>query len=95
MTDEEWWQGRWKLNEAEWLACTNPGLMLRFLRGRASDRKVRLFACHCCRRVWQYLVAVKSRHAVEIAEQFADGLASLEELITAHATPSQPEAQHW
>jgi hypothetical protein len=37
----------------EWDACTEPQGMLLFLResGRASERKLRLFACACCRRV--------------------------------------------
>ena len=103
MTDEEWWQGRWKLTEAKWQACTSPDLMLRFLRGRASDRKIRMFACHCCRRVWQYLVDVRSRHAIEVVEQFADGLTSEEELLAAHsdavaargATSVDPASIEW
>jgi hypothetical protein len=37
------------MTEAEWLACTNPHLMLDSLRGKASERKVRMFACACCR----------------------------------------------
>ena len=35
------------MTEAEWLGRAAPGLMLRFLGGRASERKLRLFACHC------------------------------------------------
>jgi hypothetical protein len=33
------------VDEATWLAGTDPQLMLDFLRGRASERKLRLFAC--------------------------------------------------
>ena len=56
-----------------------PRRMLDFLRGKASDRKVRLFACACCRRVWHLLVK-GSRLAVETAERYADGQCSGDEM---------------
>lgn len=37
------------MTEAEWLAATDPTPMLQFLRGRASDRRFRLFAVGCLR----------------------------------------------
>jgi hypothetical protein len=69
--------------QEDWLACTDLTPMLEFLRGKASDRKLRLFACACCRRIWHLLTDRRTRRAVEIAEQYADGRASMDDLKAA------------
>jgi hypothetical protein len=68
------------MTESEWNACADPQPMLEFLRGRVSDRKLRLFAAACCRRVWHRLGDPRCRQAVEVAEAYADGLAGAEDL---------------
>jgi hypothetical protein len=47
--------------------------MLEFLQGKASDRKLRLFAVACCRRAWELMPSADCRLAVDAAEQTADG----------------------
>ena len=67
------------MTEAEWLAGTNLRSALKYLRRSPGDRKLRLFLCECCRRVWN-LLGEKCREAVETAKRFADGLVSVEEM---------------
>jgi hypothetical protein len=72
------------MTEAEWLACDDPDRMLAFLRvkGRASERKLRLFACACCRLV-QDLLTEQHLAAVSTAESFANGVGSSYGLLQA------------
>src|SRR5262249_1657699 len=68
------------MTETEWLRCDKPHSMLTFLRDRVSKRKLRLYACACCRRVWPLLQDARSRAAVQVAEQYADSLLGYVEL---------------
>jgi hypothetical protein len=77
------------MTEQEWLQATDPDLMLEYLRGKASKRKLRLFAVACCRRVWPLLDDKRSRRAVEVVEHYADGLASTQDLKEAHEAAGQ------
>lgn len=76
------------MTEAEWQAAEDPAPILQFLRRKASDRVLRLFACACCRLVWE-LVGEAGREAVEVAEQYADGRATRAELATARKRAAQ------
>ncbi|MCE9562924.1 MAG: hypothetical protein K8U57_12845 [Planctomycetes bacterium] len=72
------------MTEADWETATDPNAMLQFLKGRTGDRKIRLIACGVARCVWDAMPADSSRRAVEVAEQFADRLATQEELHGAY-----------
>jgi len=64
------------MTEAEWLACADPEWMLRRVEGKLSERKLRLFAAACCRRIRHLMDDPRSEAAIEVAERLADGLAS-------------------
>lgn len=71
------------MTEAEWLSAADPRTMLLRAPVVLTDRKCRLFACACCRRVWDLLTEPDSRAAVEATERFADGSAESSELRAA------------
>ena len=54
-------------------------------KGMLDDRTLRLFACKCVREVWHLLTDERSRKAVEVAELYAVGEATDEELAAALA----------
>jgi hypothetical protein len=69
------------MTEAEWLAAVDPEPMLSFLRGKASDRQLRLLAIACCRRLWHLVTENEFRNAVIVAERFVNGSASEADLL--------------
>jgi hypothetical protein len=68
------------MTEAEWLECTDPTAMLEFLRGKVSERKLRLFACACCRQISLRLGTSVVPKEIDASERFADGEASKNDL---------------
>jgi len=78
------------MTEAEWETyALNPQRMVWALRGtkatrtKAGRRKLRLFACGCCRLIWERLEDPRLRAVLEVAERFAEGGASAVELEAA------------
>jgi hypothetical protein len=63
------------VSEDDWTTCTDPQLMLMLLRSRraATDRKLRLFACACCRRIWDRFPHQLNRDLVAAVEDHPDG----------------------
>jgi hypothetical protein len=86
------------MTEAEWLACADLGLLLRFLKEKASDRKLRLFAAACCRRIPCLSELDPFRSAIEILELHADGLAApelLNQVRQQFHADAQSEERKW
>jgi hypothetical protein len=69
-------------DEEGWLRCNDPEEMLDGWLKNKSRRKQRLFACACCRLIWEY-IAPDWREAVEASEKFADGEASKDDVRAA------------
>jgi hypothetical protein len=61
------------MNETEWGTCTDPRLMLYWLKACTCPQKLRFFACACCRRVWN-LLDQTGHSLVGLAEQYGQNL---------------------
>jgi hypothetical protein len=86
------------MTEREWLESSDPQPMLEFVRGKASDRKLRLFACACGRcyldRVYKEpdprilelmaLYGEKDRRILDVEERYADGHSGMKALVAAY-----------
>src|SRR5438128_2492258 len=74
------------MTEEGWLACENPEQMLLFIKQRRAmrkqtkQRKQKLFAVACCRRIWSSFRDEQSRRCIEVVERSADNRATGEEL---------------
>ena len=82
--------------KSAWEVCQRPDWMLWLLASieHQDDKNYRLYACWCVRNtplhdgrtVWDLLTDPRSKNAVEVAERYAVGDATQEELATARAT---------
>jgi hypothetical protein len=71
------------MTEAEWLTGEHAVPMLEFLLGRATDRKLRLFACACCRcpPVSRFLTSRHGHDLIDTVERWVDGNLPREEVV--------------
>jgi hypothetical protein len=76
------------MTEAEWQACQDPQAMLEFLKKKASDRKLRLFAVALGHSVRHLLADKRLKDAIDVSERFADGLAGVPEIDAAYTNAS-------
>jgi hypothetical protein len=83
------------VTEREWLACTDPRRMLRFLSGVAGDRKLRLFTVACFKLLQSYLGDDRGEAVIEVLERHAEGSDGAGELSAAHlaVSPARLAAQ--
>jgi hypothetical protein len=85
MTDQAWLEERTHPQGMVWHLKGTP-----ITRTKSGRRKLRLFACGCCRLIWPQLEDSRLRDAVEVAERFVDGNATATDLDAAgpiaHAT---------
>jgi hypothetical protein len=73
------------MTREKWHTCSSPRPLLDLISGRASDRKLQLFACACLRHVLSMFNDqnyMSLNNFVEFVDQFADGLATLDDLHT-------------
>ena len=75
----------WERANPEWLiwVATRDGVL--------EDKTLRLFACFCARQIWPLLEDERSRNAVLVAEKFADGDATEDDLTAACAAARAAE----
>jgi hypothetical protein len=67
------------MTEIEWESGTDPAAMLDLLRGKASDRKLRLFAAASFARLAALLPDPRQQRGIEVLEQLAEGAFTLAE----------------
>jgi hypothetical protein len=72
------------MNEHQWLSCEDPAALLDSLadQSAARQRKLRLFACACVRRL-QAITSPDRLRAIRLSELYADGLTEPRALETA------------
>jgi len=77
------------MTEEKWLGAIEPYNLItsEFLhKNWTHPRAPRLLACAVCRLIWVQFRDSRSRKAIEVAEEYADGKVTLKALTAAHKT---------
>ena len=77
------------MTEAEWHASESSVQMIWLTQKSFPDRKGRLFASACLRRIAGLFPGPKTHNAIEVLERYADGNATADELSQARADAEQ------
>lgn len=77
------------MDEQGWDIANDPEGMLAVIYQMASTRRLRLYGVACVRRIWHLLQDERSRQVVEIAERYADRMASEAELTQANTLATE------
>lgn len=79
------------MTEDQWLTGADVSAMVSHLedahrmhRLKKGQRRLRLFTAACCRLVWHLMTDDRARQAVRLAERYADGELTREEMKQAH-----------
>jgi hypothetical protein len=83
------------VTEGKWLKATDPTPMLEYLRAKntASERRLRLFAVACSRRILHLLPGEVVEYAVRLHEGFADSAGCDQEMKAAAVAAVQDRAE--
>ncbi len=82
------------MDSESWEQSRNLQKMIRSVDPSRCDRKLRLFAVACCRRVWDLITDPAAQRLVELTEQFADGVIDREALRDVWSeAPDHPRAE--
>ncbi|QEL13870.1 hypothetical protein [Limnoglobus roseus] len=82
------------MTKEEWLVTSDVATMLQSLDPHKYDRKLRLFACACCYRIWKFLDSDVSRELLDVSERFADGKVAYEYLEKTVVRLNTSEGEH-
>jgi hypothetical protein len=64
MTEQQWWNAE---------TVEDLENMIVLVQDKTSSRKLQLFGCACCRRIWHLFKSAPCRDAVELMERYAEG----------------------